>query len=181
VLGRPPFRSTLLAVSAGLDVPVGMEGSDVHLDLAVALRQMGLPGQALREIAAADAAPALEGLRLWIAGMCCHDLGAHAEAIAAFKQALHTRILGASAVLYVYYALASAHEALGDPREAVYYYERVRARRPRFLDVEARLRLARRQLDRAHRVTHPFGDDRCLAVFFQKMGLEWRRAGRPCR
>jgi hypothetical protein len=72
-------------------------------------------------------------------GMCQRDQGNLSEAVHQFKAGLHAGSINDRERQTLLYEIGATYEALGDPRESVYYFEMVVKRDPAFLDAAARL------------------------------------------
>ena len=85
-------------------------------------------------------------------GLCFLEKGMQTDAIGQFKKGLYVEGITDRESLSMYFELGQAYERLNDPREALYYYDKVIKRDPNFRDVaEARRRAARRGLGAAGR------------------------------
>jgi tetratricopeptide (TPR) repeat protein len=61
------------------------------------------------------------------------------DAIGQFKKGLYVEGITEREALSMYFELGQAYERLNDPREALYYYEKVMKRDPNFRDVQSRV------------------------------------------
>ena len=62
------------------------------------------------------------------------------EAVHQFKAGLHASAINDRERQCLLYEIGTTYEALGDPREAIYYFEMVLKRDPNFLDAAERMR-----------------------------------------
>ncbi|HBQ17894.1 MAG TPA: hypothetical protein DEF51_44495, partial [Myxococcales bacterium] len=70
----------------------------------------------------------------------CHvEKGEVSEAISHFKKGLYADTKTDREELGLYFELGNAYELLHDPKEALYYYQKVQKRDPGFRDVERRI------------------------------------------
>lgn len=138
-----------------LEKPVDESDADTHYDLGLAYKEMTLHDDAIRAFEKALRAPGREvGCRVMI-GMCHREMGNPSEAIHQFKQGLHA---GPSERerQSLYYEIGVTYEAIGDDSEALYYFEMVLKRDPKFADAAAR---ADRLRARGGRAIQPQDDD----------------------
>jgi tetratricopeptide (TPR) repeat protein len=128
-----------------LEKPVEDGDADTHYDLGLAYKEMGLWDEAIK---AFNKVAQLRGkevqCRLMI-GLCHREQGNHSEAVHQFKLGLHEGSVTDREKQSLFYEIGATYEAMGDPREALYYFEMVVKRDPSFLDASdraARLRSA---------------------------------------
>jgi len=88
-------------------------------------------------------------------GMCHREQNNQSEAIHEFKQGLHANPSDRER-LSLYYEIGITYEAMGDLAEALYYYEGVLKRDPKFADAGARAESIR---DRGTRPSQRLDDD----------------------
>ena len=145
--GAPP------AVVAGLAVAGGGGGGggarpmqqvdakdfETHYDLGIAYKEMGLFADAIREFELILETPGKEVLCYTMIGLCYSAKGQQSEAISNFKKGLYVEPITDMETISLYYELGAAYERLNDAREALYYFEKVLKRDPRFRDVEQRV------------------------------------------
>jgi tetratricopeptide (TPR) repeat protein len=122
-----------------VDRKVSSEDYETHYDLGIAYKEMGLIDDAIGEFKAVMKDPAREAQCLLMVGLCYNEKGQFTEAISHFKKALYVEAISDHETLSLYYELGQAYENLGDPREALYYFEKVVKRDPRFRNVERKL------------------------------------------
>jgi pilus assembly protein FimV len=117
----------------------GGTDAGTHYDLGLAYKEMGLYDEALKEFALARQAVGRAVQSYLMIGLCQIELGRMAEAVEAFKAGLYVDGINDHEALALYFELGAAYEALGDAREALYYFEKVQKRDPRFRAVERRI------------------------------------------
>jgi tetratricopeptide (TPR) repeat protein len=122
--------------------PLG--GSDVgtHYDLGMAYKEMGLHEEAIKEFALVREAPAGRDRAVQcylMIGLCQAERGRLGEAVDEFKAGLYVDHITEREAMALYFELGAAYQALGDVREALYYFEKVHKRDPRFRDVDRRI------------------------------------------
>ena len=114
-----------------------------HFDLGIAYKEMGLLDDAVNEFKLCMKDPAREVQCHLMIGLCCLEKGQVTEAIGHFKKGLYVEGITERESLSMYFELGQAYERLNDPREALYYYEKVIKRDPRFRNVEQRIEALR--------------------------------------
>jgi tetratricopeptide (TPR) repeat protein len=72
-------------------------------------------------------------------GTCLGMKGLHAEAIEAYRQALRSEFLTGEAAKAVHFELGAAHEALGEPEVALWYFQKVAHASPGYRGVGDRV------------------------------------------
>jgi tetratricopeptide (TPR) repeat protein len=87
-------------------------------------------------------------------GMCFREQGNANEAVHQFKQGLHAGSITEAEQLNIYYEIGLTYEAIGDNREAFYYFEQVSKRDPGFADASQRVERLRPQVGRTPRRAH---------------------------
>jgi tetratricopeptide (TPR) repeat protein len=115
---------------------VTAEDFETHYDLGIAYKEMGLLDDAILEFKQVMRDPAREVQCYLMIGLCFIEKGLLSEAIGHFKKGLYVETITDRESLSLYFELGSAYERLGDPREALYYYEKVIKRDARFRNVE---------------------------------------------
>jgi pilus assembly protein FimV len=122
-----------------LEKPIEDTDADTHYDLGLAYKEMGLYDEAIK---AFDKVVRTRGrevqCRLMI-GLCHREQGNHSEAVHQFKIGLHEGAITERERQSLLYEIGVTYEALGDPREALYYLEMVLKRDPAFLDARERV------------------------------------------
>ncbi|MCC7535427.1 MAG: tetratricopeptide repeat protein [Deltaproteobacteria bacterium] len=124
----------------GVEEQVGLEDSETHYDLGIAYKEMGLLDDAVAEFEIAMRNPQKECIAHTMIGLCCVDKGQFHDAISSFKKGLYADSKTDAEELGLYYELGAAYELLHDPKEALYYFQKVQKRDPRFRDTAERLR-----------------------------------------
>lgn len=125
--------------SVVLERPVEDGDAETHYDLGLAYKEMGLWDEAVKafEKLSGNSARSVQ-CRLMI-GLCRREQGNFSEAIHAFKAGLHTPQVTEREKQSLFYEIGVAYEAMGDAREALYYFEMVTKRDPQFLDANDRV------------------------------------------
>src|SRR6266536_2172746 len=122
---------------------VTAEDFETHYDLGIAYKEMGLLDDAVNEFKLCMKDPAREVQCHLMIGLCCLEKGQVTEAIGHFKKGLYVEGITERESLSLYFELGQAYERLNDPREALYYYEKVIKRDQHFRDVEKRMNALR--------------------------------------
>jgi tetratricopeptide (TPR) repeat protein len=122
---------------------VTAEDFETHYDLGIAYKEMGLLDDAIGEFKLCMKDPSREVQCHLMIGLCCLEKGQVTEAIGHFKKGLYVEGITERESLSLYFELGQAYERLNDPREALYYYEKVVKRDARFRNVEQRIEALR--------------------------------------
>jgi tetratricopeptide (TPR) repeat protein len=122
---------------------VSAEDFETHYDLGIAYKEMGLIDDAIAEFRIVMKDPAREVQCQLMIGLCLIEKQQFTEAINQFKKGLYVEGITDPEALSLYYELGQAYEKIGDPREALYYYDKVQKRDPKFRDLPRRLRALR--------------------------------------
>ncbi|MCC6748680.1 MAG: tetratricopeptide repeat protein [Deltaproteobacteria bacterium] len=133
----------------GGEAQVSDEDSDTHYDLGIAYREMGLLDDAVAEFKVAMRSREKEVLCHMMIGLCLVEKGMVSEAINQFKSGLYVNGITDRETIALYFELGQAYENLQDLREALYYYEKVGKKDPRFRDVAGRIQRLRRLAGRS--------------------------------
>jgi tetratricopeptide (TPR) repeat protein len=122
---------------------IEVEDATSHYDLGLAFKEMGLVDEAIAEFQVALRGGANPLATLEILGQCFVEKGQYAVAARVLDRAL--RLPGATdaELVGVLYQLGRSEEALGRPRQAVDYYERVLSVDIGFRDVARRIEALR--------------------------------------
>ncbi|MEO8839956.1 MAG: tetratricopeptide repeat protein [Kofleriaceae bacterium] len=120
-----------------LEKPVDEGDADTHYDLGLAYKEMGLFDEAAKAFDKAMRAPGREAQCRVMLGMCQREQGNPQEAIHQFKQGLHANPSDRER-LSLYYEIGNTYESIGDSGEALYYFEAVTKRDPKFADAGQR-------------------------------------------
>lgn len=124
----------------GVEQQVGMEDSETHFDLGIAYKEMGLLDDAINEFRLCVRNPQRVCIAETMIGLCHIEKGDVTEAIAHFKKGLYAETKTDREELGLYFELGNAYDLLHDPKEAIYYYQKVQKRDPTFRDVGRRIR-----------------------------------------
>ncbi|MEZ4403033.1 MAG: tetratricopeptide repeat protein [Kofleriaceae bacterium] len=122
-----------------LEQPVEDSDADTHFDLGLAYKEMGLFDEAIKAFDKVTASPLREVQSRMMIGLCQREQGNLSEAVHQFKAGLHASSITDRERQTLLYEIGTSYEALGDPREAIYYFEMVVKRDPAFLDASERL------------------------------------------
>ncbi|HEX2660422.1 MAG TPA: tetratricopeptide repeat protein, partial [Polyangia bacterium] len=128
----------------------GGSGNDAstRIDLAIAYKEMGLFDAAIAELRPMVDTPN-EVLALTMMGECFEAKGSFTEAVIRYKGALNCTPIRPEEVMQLYFLLGAAFERLGDPSEALYFFEKVARREPHFRDVAQRIHALKPKLAKA--------------------------------
>ena len=110
-----------------------------HADLAIAYKEMGLYDAAINELKQLGRDPEREVFALTTMGECYEAKGSFTDAVIRYKRALNCEQISPEEVLALYYLLGAAFDRLGDVSEALYFFEKVAKRAPRFRDIEQKV------------------------------------------
>jgi pilus assembly protein FimV len=147
--GVPSLVAPMPDHSARVAQVVDAKDFDTHYDLGIAYKEMGLYNDAIREFELIAEAPGREVLCHEMIGICFSAKGQQSEAISHFKKGLYVENITEIQMVSLYYELGMAYEKLNDPREALYYHEKVIKRDAKFRDVERRVAQLRQQTEGA--------------------------------
>lgn len=134
-----PVKDVFEQFKQGVAQQVDVGDADTHYDLGVAYKEMGLIEDAVAEFELARENPEREALSQTMIGHCFVQAAQHTEAINAYKRGLYAERKSESEELELYYSLGTTYLALSDPREALYYFQKVAKRDPGFRDVGTRI------------------------------------------
>jgi tetratricopeptide (TPR) repeat protein len=118
---------------------VTAEDFETHYDLGIAYKEMGLLDDAINEFRIVMKDPGREVQCHLMIGLCFLEKGMQTDAIGQFKKGLYVEGITEREALSMYFELGQAYERLNDPREALYYYEKVLKRDQHFRDVQKRI------------------------------------------
>lgn len=155
----------------GVEAQVGLEDTDTHFDLGIAYKEMGLLADAIAEFGLCLANPQRVCIAETMIGLCHIEKGEIAEAVIHYKKGLYADHKTDREELGLYYELGRAYELLGDPKEALYYYEKVKKRDATFRNVDDRIDALARPAP-AQSVVAANPTDDIDAVFDDLMGKE---------
>jgi tetratricopeptide (TPR) repeat protein len=119
----------------------GGESADhsTHGDLGIAYKEMGLFDPAIAEFKLLADDPQREVFALTMIGECFEAKGSLTDAVIRYKEALNCPQVRPEEITQLYFCLGSAFERLHDPSEALYFYEKVAKRDPKFREVDAKV------------------------------------------
>jgi|JI10StandDraft_1071094.scaffolds.fasta_scaffold03029_8 pilus assembly protein FimV len=123
-----------------LERPVEDSDADTHFDLGLAYKEMGLYDEAIKAFDKVTSSPHREVQSRMMIGLCHREQHNLSEAVHQFKAGLHASAINDRERQGLLYEIGTTYEALGDPREAIYYFEMVLKRDPNFLDAAERMR-----------------------------------------
>ncbi len=125
--------------SVMLEKPVEEGDSETHYDLGLAYKEMGLYDEAIKAFDKLAHHPVRAVQTRLMIGLCRREQGNFSESIHAFKAGLHASQVTDREKQSLYYEIGVTYEAMGDAREALYYFEMVTKRDPAFADVNERV------------------------------------------
>jgi tetratricopeptide (TPR) repeat protein len=131
---EPHEPSPVAVVAGGEKVDLSTHG-----DLGIAYKEMGLLDAAIGEFKLLTQDPAREVFALTMIGECCEAKGSLTDAIIRYKEGLNCPQITPEETVQLYYCLGSTFERLADQSEALYFYEKVAKRDPKFRDVSDKL------------------------------------------
>lgn len=120
----------------GVEEQIGLEDTDTHFDLGIAYKEMGLLDDAIQEFELAMKNSQRECICQTMIGLCLAEQGKYVDAIGHFKKGLYADSKTEREELGLYFELGRAYQQLDDPKEALYYFEKVAKREPGFRDVQ---------------------------------------------
>jgi len=138
---------------------VTAEDFETHYDLGIAYKEMGLLDDAVNEFRIVMKDPGREVQCHLMIGLCYREKGMQTDAIGQFKKGLYVEGITEREALSMYFELGQAYERLNDPREAMYYYEKVLKRDQHFRDVQSRINALRGGGQVAQAMPEARGDD----------------------
>ncbi len=127
------------AFKKGVEQQIGLEDTDTHFDLGIAYKEMGLIDDAMKEFELAMRNPQRECICQTMIGLCYMEQGKTTDAISRFKRGLYAEAKTDREELGLYFELGHAYELLQDPKEALYYFQKVAKRDPEFREVDRRI------------------------------------------
>ena len=140
---RRDFDDMLVGFRAEAAETSGEADPAEHVELGVALRQMGLLDDAIREFQAAARASSPPVRALELMGQCFLEKGLHGVAVRVLNRALRLPGRRDHELLGVLYQLGVAHQEMEEHRQALDCYERVFSVDIDFRDVARRMEEAR--------------------------------------
>lgn len=130
----------------GVAKQVGEDDADTHFDLGIAYREMGMLRDAIGEFKTAMRPTNEVQCHLMIAH-CHRDLGEASEAIGVYKNALYCDPISDPEQVDIFYQMGKTYEGLEDPKEALYYFDKVSRMAQSYRDVEERRAALKAALD----------------------------------
>jgi tetratricopeptide (TPR) repeat protein len=119
--------------------PQDVHDIDTHADLGIMEKTMERYEAAIGHFKVVMEDPKREVFALSMIGECCEALGNSAEAIRCYQNALKRPSATPAEATQLYYQLGNVFYNLGDPSEALYYFERVYKRDASFRDIQRRI------------------------------------------
>jgi tetratricopeptide (TPR) repeat protein len=111
----------------GLERTVRPDDSATKYDLGIAFQEMGMLDEALEQfrsaLAGGDHRREVEILNM--IGVCLGMKGEHREAVETYRQALRSEFLTGEGARAIHFELGAAHEALGEPEVALWYFQKI--------------------------------------------------------
>ncbi|HEY8925106.1 MAG TPA: tetratricopeptide repeat protein, partial [Polyangia bacterium] len=117
----------------------GAADATTHFDLAIAYKEMGLYDAAIAELRVVTQDPNREVMALTMMGECFEAKGSFTDAVIRYKEALNCTPITSDETMQLYFLLGGAFDRLGDASEALYFFEKVARRDPRFREVGRRI------------------------------------------
>ena len=126
-------------VKAGIRADVSDSDAATHYDLALAYKEMGLIGDALKEFELAAREPQRECMCYAMIGVIHFDQGKLDLAVEAYQRALKSELKSDEQELGLYYDLAIAYEQQNKPREALERFKQIIDKDSGYRDVADRI------------------------------------------
>jgi tetratricopeptide (TPR) repeat protein len=152
----------------GVEQQVAMEDSETHFDLGIAYKEMGLLDDAINEFRLCLTNPQRVCIAETMIGICHIERGDVSQAIVHFKRGLYADTKTDREELGLYFELGNAYDLLHDPKEALYYYQKVHKRDPGFRGVIARIQALTQP--QAPQAAQPMAPDDIDRAFDDLMG-----------
>ena len=130
-------ESVFAQFKKGVEQQVSAEDTETHFDLGIAYKEMGLLDDAIGEFRLCFTNTNRICIAETMIGLCHVEKGEIAEAITHFKKGLYADRKTDREELGLYFELGRAYELLHDPKEALYYFQKVQKRDAEFRNVEA--------------------------------------------
>lgn len=122
----------------GVARQVGEDDAETHFDVGIAYKEMGMVSDAINEFQAAMRPHNEVQCHMMIA-VCYREQGDLSEAINEYKKSLYCEQITEVEQTDIYFQMGTAYEDLCDPKEAIYYFEKVNRLAGGYRDVRARL------------------------------------------
>ncbi len=119
--------------------PVSATEASGAFRLGVSLRNRGQYAQAVSEFQKAMRDTKRAARAALMTGLCYRDQNQLKEAVEIFKQAVHMPNLSDADLSELHYQLGRTYEQIGDPKEAIYFYQTAMKREGRFKDAAERI------------------------------------------
>lgn len=129
-------ESVFAQFKKGVQKQVSAEDTETHFDLGIAYKEMGLLDDAISEFRLCFSNTNRICIAETMIGLCHIEKGEIAEAIGHFKKGLYADRKTDREELGLYFELGRAYELLHDPKEALYYFQKVQKRDSEFRNVE---------------------------------------------
>ncbi|MFK7985961.1 MAG: tetratricopeptide repeat protein [Sandaracinaceae bacterium] len=123
----------------GVEAQVAVEDTETHFDLGIAYKEMGLLDDAIGEFTLCLSNADRTCIAETMIGLCHIEKGSVTDAISHFKKGLYADQKGEREELGLYFELGCAYEMLEDPKEALYYFQKVQKRDATFRGVANRI------------------------------------------
>ncbi len=136
-------ESVFAQFKKGVEEQISADDSDTHFDLGIAYKEMGLLDDAIQEFHLARSNPERECISFTMMGLCAAEKGDLPSSIEYFKKGLYCQSKTEREELGLHYELGMAYELLRDPREALYFFEKVHKREPGFRHVDQKIEALR--------------------------------------
>lgn len=140
------FDGMLVGLRAQAEETTGRADPEAHVELGVALRQMGQLDDAIREFQVATRAPEPPLRAFELLGETFRRKELHSVAIRVLNRALRMPGRSDHELLGILYQLGVAHQEIGSAREALDCYERIYSVDIDFRDVGERMRTVRAEV-----------------------------------
>ncbi len=142
-----------------LENPVEDGDADTHYDLGLAYKEMGLWDEAIKAFNKVAQVRGREVQCRLMIGLCHREQGNHSESVHQFKLGLHEPKVTEREKQMLFYEIGVTYDSMGDPREALYYFEMVVKRDPSYLDASDRAARLRGAAAREGRRARQASDD----------------------
>ena len=123
----------------GVNAQVSEHDAATHYDLGVAYKEMGLLGDAINEFGLAARDPNRTCMCCAMIGMIRLERGELDMAAAAYKQGLEAPQKTVDQEMALYYDLGNVYEMKGEVKDALYYFQKVARKDPRYRGVTDRI------------------------------------------
>lgn len=124
---------------AGIKAQVSENDSATHYDLGVAYKEMGLLADAMNEFELAARDPSRECMCYAMIGMIRLERGELDLSAKAYIRGLEAQQKTVDQEMALYYDLGNVYEMKGATKDALYYFEKVARRDPRYRGVSERI------------------------------------------